>query len=136
MKLTKPPKKKQDVDPNDPAVQAMLNEPIGGKAPANSAPIAPEEPATPRKAASRKPKPIPARRDTFSMPASDHDLIDKLRARSAPADPLNPLNKSEIVRLGLHALEAMSDEALLKMAADLPRQKPGRAKQHSVSQSY
>lgn len=63
-------------------------------------------------------------RDTFSMPSSDHSLIEQLRTRAAREGHIT--NKSEIVRAGLHGLAALDAAQLVILLEKLERIKPGR----------
>lgn len=61
---------------------------------------------------------------TFSMPESSIDDIDRLRRKFGRHGML--LNRSEIIRAGLSALEAVSESQALKIASNLERLPPGR----------
>ena len=63
-------------------------------------------------------------RETFSMPASDVHLIDKIRDRNPALTARS--TKSEIVRAGLHALCSMSDSDLEYTLTQIERLKTGR----------
>jgi hypothetical protein len=69
------------------------------------------------------------RRDSFTMPASDYDLIAHLKERCLKAGV--SANKSEVVRAGLTALAAMSDSDLLEFVRRLEKVKTGRP-QHTL----
>jgi hypothetical protein len=63
-------------------------------------------------------------RDTFSLPFSDYQLIGKIVQRTAKIGM--PVNKSEAIRLGLKAVEAMKEaelEALLQKLVKLRQRK-------------
>ena len=70
------------------------------------------------------------KRDSFTMPLSDYELIPKLQKRCMKAGV--GANKSEILRAGLTALDAMSDEELLGFIERLEKVKTGRRPQHTV----
>lgn len=63
-------------------------------------------------------------RDTFSMPLSDHGLIELIRVRAAREG--RNTNKSEVVRAGLRALSSLSSVQLIELLESLERMKPGR----------
>jgi hypothetical protein len=63
-------------------------------------------------------------RDSFTMPSSDYDLISKIKERCLNGR-VN-LTKSEVLRAGLLALEAMPDKELLKAVRNVTKVKTGR----------
>src|SRR5712691_9483533 len=63
-------------------------------------------------------------RDGFTMPADDYALIAQLQATGLAAGPA--VSKSEALRAGLHALQAMSPDDLHQVFAALEKVKPGR----------
>jgi hypothetical protein len=64
------------------------------------------------------------KRDAFTLPAEDCTLIQTLRKKCMKQGV--DMNKSEIVRLGIHALQSMKDTDLIKIASQLPKIKTGR----------
>ena len=64
-------------------------------------------------------------RDTFSMPKGDHGLIQELRQQLIEEHGL-VLNKSEVLRAGLHALRDMPPQKRLAAARSIENLKPGR----------
>lgn len=64
-------------------------------------------------------------RDTFSMPEGDHALIAELQEQLVRENAL-VLNKSEILRAGLHALHSMSGAQRNKVAQSVENLKRGR----------
>ena len=66
-------------------------------------------------------------RDSFTMPADDYALIDRLRQRCLGAGV--SVNKSEVLRAGLSALTRLSDEELRAMVEQLEKVKTGRPQQ-------
>jgi hypothetical protein len=65
-------------------------------------------------------------RDSFTMPQADYDLIGTLKTRAVASR--RPTKKSELLRAGLHALQALDDaglyaalEALMPIKAGRPR---------------
>jgi hypothetical protein len=63
-------------------------------------------------------------RATFSLPSSTIIEIDKLRKKLAKDGHV--LNKSEIVRVGLVALEHLSSRSAMKAIGEIERLKAGR----------
>lgn len=63
-------------------------------------------------------------RDSFTFPVEDINLIGELKNRSLKC-AINA-TKSEIIRAGLHALNAMSDKELVKILQTLEKVKTGR----------
>jgi hypothetical protein len=68
-----------------------------------------------------KPKVV---RDSFTIPELDYALISTIRQRCL-ASAVN-VNKGEVVRAGLHALQNMPDEQLLQIMEGLEKVKTGR----------
>jgi hypothetical protein len=66
-------------------------------------------------------------RDTMTMPDSDYALITDLKHRLMRLDV--EINKSEVLRAGLHALNAMDDAALKGIAETVERIRRGRKKE-------
>ena len=62
--------------------------------------------------------------DTFSMPESDHAAIQKLRLRCMKLGI--DINKSELMRCGLKALEKMKDVELKTITHNLQKIRAGR----------
>lgn len=90
-----------------------------------------EEKAAPKKKTvtrSRKPKPKPTaakvKRDSFTMPEDDYLLIQRTINRLMKSGVL--LNKGEVLRAGLHALNAMPVKELKAVAEGVERVKTGR----------
>jgi hypothetical protein len=63
-------------------------------------------------------------RDSFTLPAQDYDLIAVIRGRCLASAV--SVNKGEVVRAGLHALQQMSDTELLQIVEGLEKVKTGR----------
>lgn len=63
-------------------------------------------------------------RDSFTMPAVDYGLINRIKDRCLRKGIV--ANKSEIVRAGLAALDAMSDATLTESVKKVPKIKTGR----------
>jgi hypothetical protein len=64
------------------------------------------------------------KRATFTIPDDELDVIEQLRLRISCSGEL--LNRSEVVRAGLLALEALSDRGLSVAAKKVRKLKPGR----------
>ena len=79
--------------------------------------------ATPRK--KRRPPVQKVIRDTFSMPEGDHALIAEIQEQLVREHAL-VLNKSEILRAGLHALRSMTGPQRMKAARSVENLKRGR----------
>ena len=66
-------------------------------------------------------------RDSFTLPEDDYGKIAALKERSLGL--AKNVTKSEIIRAGLSALEALSDEELLSVIDSLEKVKTGRPSQ-------
>ena len=75
-------------------------------------------------AAAPSPAPEKVMRDGFTMPADDYALIAQLQASGLQAGVA--VSKSEVLRAGLHALQALSAADLRQVFAALAKVKPGR----------
>jgi len=65
-------------------------------------------------------------RDSFTMPQLDFDLVAVLKGRALAFQ--RPAKKSELLRAGLHALQALGDAQLRKALDSLTPLKAGRPK--------
>jgi len=63
-------------------------------------------------------------RDSFTIPGDEYELISRIKKRCMKAGV--SANKSEVLRAGLAALDAMSDGELAKAVEGLARVKTGR----------
>jgi hypothetical protein len=63
-------------------------------------------------------------RDSFTIPGDEYELISKIKKRCMKAGV--SANKSEVLRAGLAALNAMQDRELAKVFEGLSRVKTGR----------
>ncbi len=63
-------------------------------------------------------------RDGFTMPKEDIALINQLKLRCMKIGV--DVNKSELVRAGLHALNNSRDNELKAVISDLPKIRAGR----------
>lgn len=101
---------------------AKANKPAAGAGakPAKDKPAA--KPAKEAKAdKAKKPKLL---RDSFTIPKTEYAVIELLKQRAARLG--RPSKKSEVLRAGVKALEAMSDAAFLACVSGVPAIKTGR----------
>ncbi|MDQ5827018.1 MAG: hypothetical protein M3441_22850 [Chloroflexota bacterium] len=63
-------------------------------------------------------------RDSFTIPGDEYELISRIKTRCMKAGI--SANKSEVLRAGLAALEAMPDRELTSLFGKLQRVKTGR----------
>ncbi len=84
-----------------------------------------------KKQPSTPPKEPPARnvagkviRDSFTIPGNEYEVISQIKKRCMKAGV--GANKSEVLRAGLAALDAMPDKELVKLFETLSRVKTGR----------
>lgn len=86
-------------------------------------------PAAKKTAAAAKPLPEPKPklvRDSFTMPKAEYAVIEQLKRRATAL--ARPAKKSELLRAGVKALNALSDAALLAALQAVPTIKTGRPK--------
>ncbi len=69
----------------------------------------------------KKPKMV---RDSFTIPKDEYDVLDVLKLRAAKQG--NPVKKTELIRAGMKALVAMSDNAFQAAISAVPSLKTGR----------
>lgn len=79
---------------------------------------------TPKPLKDDKPKKPKLVRDSFTIPKAEYAVIDILKQRAARLG--KPAKKSELLRAGVKALEAMADPAFLACVASVPSIKTGR----------
>ena len=65
-------------------------------------------------------------RDSFTIPKAEYTVLEGLKARAA--DLKRPTKKSELLRAGIAALNAMTDKAFLTALSGVPSLKTGRPK--------
>jgi hypothetical protein len=65
-------------------------------------------------------------RDSFTIPKSEYMVLDGLKARAA--NLTRHVKKSELLRAGIAALNAMNDKAFLAALSGVPSLKTGRPK--------
>ncbi len=63
-------------------------------------------------------------RDSFTLPSDDYELIATIRQRCLKS-AVNA-TKSEVIRAGLHILQSLSDEELIRAIESLEKVKTGR----------
>jgi hypothetical protein len=63
-------------------------------------------------------------RDSFTIPGDEYEMISRIKKRCMKAGV--SANKSEVLRAGLAALDAMPDRELAKLFQGLTRVKTGR----------
>ena len=65
-------------------------------------------------------------RDSFTIPKSEYMVLTELKLRAAQLS--RPVKKSELLRAGIGALNAMQDKAFLTALGSVPSLKTGRPK--------
>ncbi len=80
--------------------------------------------ATDERKEKKQVKPEKVIRDSFTLPSEDYELIAAIRQRCLNS-ALN-VNKSEVIRAGLHFLNKVSDEELMQVFEGLEKIKTGR----------
>jgi hypothetical protein len=100
------------------------------------APASKPAPASAKKTVAKKTAPKPAVpappakvkhklvRDSFTIPKSEYAVLEALKHRAANLK--RPVKKSELLRAGISALNAMSDKAFLAALSGVPSLKTGR----------
>ena len=86
----------------------------------------PSKAAVPAESNATKPK-HKLVRDSFTIPKNEYTVLVELKLRSARL--ARPAKKSEILRAGIGALNAMPDAAFLSALGSVPSLKTGRPKQ-------
>lgn len=69
------------------------------------------------------------RRDTFTFPRSDYQIIETLKEQCLRAGVA--VSKSEIIRAGLHALKNLDETQLLEVVKGIEKIKTGKPKQNN-----
>ena len=78
-----------------------------------------------RTAQAGKPEKLKLVRDSFTIPKFEYGVLQVLKTRASHLG--RPTKKSEIVRAGVKALEALTDADFLACLSSLPATKPARA---------
>ena len=112
------------------ARKPALKKPVAKK-PAAANPQAPAKAEKAVKQVKLPKPPKPAKepkvvRDSFTMPQSDFDIIDRIKLRAI--EWKQPVKKSEVLRAALHALEALTDAKVRALLTGLAPIKKGRPK--------
>jgi len=95
-----------------------------GSAPARAAKRKPSTSLKSKKKAAKSVKLVRVIRDSFTMPAAEHQLIGALKKRCIGLGVA--IKKSELLRAGLASLVRLPDEALAKVVAAVESVKTGR----------
>jgi hypothetical protein len=95
-----------------------------GSAPARSAKRGSGAPVERKRKAAKSVKLVKVIRDSFTMPAAEHQLIGALKNRCIGLGVA--IKKSELLRAGLAALVRLPDEKLAKAVAAVESVKTGR----------
>jgi len=125
----KAPAKKSVVHASKPAAKVPTK--VSVKAPAKT-PVKTGAAVTSKILASAKPKvskPLKAKkpklvRDSFTIPKLEYLVMDELKQRATKL--AFPIKKSELLRAGIKALAAMSDQAFITALKSVPAIKTGR----------
>ena len=72
-------------------------------------------------------------RDSFTIPKTEYVVLETLKLRAAKLQ--RPTKKSEVLRAGIAALNAMSDKAFLAAILAIPSIKTGRPKGAAKTQA-
>jgi hypothetical protein len=113
------------------AAPASRAKPVVTPAARKSPPAVPK-PATAPKVVVAKPK-HKLVRDSFTIPRSEYAVLEALKLRAAKLE--RPTKKSEVLRAGVAALNAMSDKAFLAALLAIPSIKTGRPKNPPKSEA-
>lgn len=108
-----------------PAAKRPVRAPAGKTMakPVKAAPAAKKVAAPAKPLPEAKPKLV---RDSFTMPKAEYAVIEQLKRRASVLE--RPAKKSELLRAGIKALNALSDGALLAALQAVPTIKTGRPK--------
>lgn len=112
-----------------PAVKSPVVSKTAPKAPTAKAAVAKAAASKPAKAPKvtakvEKPKKVKLVRDSLSIPKDEFEVIAVLKTRAAKLG--HSAKKTEIIRAGIKAVAALSDQALLKALQSVPSVKTGR----------
>lgn len=119
---TKAPAKKTTAAPAVAPKSAPAKK-AAAKAPATKPAAAPAKPAK-----AEKPKKLKLVRDSLSIPKEEYEVIAVLKLRAGKLG--HAAKKTEIIRAGIKAIAALSDQALLKALKSVPSIKTGRPAKH------
>jgi preprotein translocase subunit SecB len=79
-------------------------------------------------AKTEKAKKVKLVRDSLSIPKDEYEVISVLKVRAGKLG--HAAKKTEIIRAGIKAIAALSDQALLKALQSVPSIKTGRPAKH------
>ena len=111
------------------AAPAAKSKPVGAPPPKKAKPA---QPATLPQVVAAKPRQKLVR-DSFTIPKSEYMVLEALKLRAAKLE--RSTKKSEVLRAGIGALNAMSDKAFLAALLAIPSIKTGRPKNPPKSES-
>ncbi len=63
-------------------------------------------------------------RETFSLPPAESEVIENIRRRCAVVGVM--LNRSEVIRAGISALQKLDEPSFLEVVSRIPKLKTGR----------
>lgn len=98
------------------------------KKPVAKAPTSQPAPVAPAPVKAEKPKKLKLVRDSLSIPKDEYEVIAVLKLRAGKLG--HAAKKTEIIRAGIKAIAALSDQALLKALKSVPSIKTGRPAKH------
>ncbi|OGB33180.1 MAG: hypothetical protein A3F78_12480 [Burkholderiales bacterium RIFCSPLOWO2_12_FULL_61_40] len=121
-KTVAPTPQKTAAKPTAPAASAPAAKPAAKSAakPAVKA-KAPAKPVAEKPVKVKKPKMV---RDSLTIPKPEYAVLDILKLRAAKL--ASPAKKTELIRAGIKAIAAMTDEAFLAAIKAVPSLKTGR----------
>lgn len=110
------------------AANTVAPAPAPAKKPAAKVPVSKPAPVPSAPAKVEKPKKLKLVRDSLSIPKEEYEVIAVLKVRAGKLG--HAAKKTEIIRAGLKAIAALSDQALLKALKSVPSIKTGRPAKH------
>jgi hypothetical protein len=119
-----PPAKKRGSEKASPVTDSPVRVAARRKSPSKNVEVVQvviEQVAKPAKP--HKPKLV---RDSFTIPKDEYQVLAELKTRALSHE--RHVRKSELLRAGIQALQAMDDRAFLKAVAGVPTLKTGRPK--------
>lgn len=119
---TKPPVKKTA------SAKTVASATTPAQKPVAKAPAAKPAPVPPAPVKADKPKKLKLVRDSLSIPKDEYEVIAALKLRAGKLG--HAAKKTEIIRAGLKAIAALSDQGLLKALKSVPSIKTGRPAKH------
>lgn len=110
------------------AVKAMAPKSAPAQKSVATAAASKPAPVPPPPAKAEKPKKLKLVRDSLSIPKEEYEVIGVLKIRAGKLG--HAAKKTEIIRAGIKAIAALSDQALLKALKSVPSIKTGRPAKH------